>query len=333
MTDFCPSEYIDRVVSGQPELPIFMEILPVNPCNHRCVFCISADYRMDRDRLPWAVIRRVIAEIGASEQGYLRICGGGEPLLHTHAEEMLLFCKWSDVTTDLTTNGSLLRGPVLEAAMEACKVIRVSLNGGNPQAYAATHRVVEKEFFRVLDNLKAIKAHELRREVRLELSMVICPENENSISDFLTLARDLGVDKAVLITDTEGDPEMVDRHLRLAQEAIDSFSVPENMRIRLRRSQPDTFFETDLPSLEYLMNGVVAANGDVYPSCHHVGMPEHKLGNVTESISLHNIFTDPEVQRHRLDYALGKARKLEKFVISEQNLDLVRGFVARDESA
>jgi MoaA/NifB/PqqE/SkfB family radical SAM enzyme len=328
MDHILPPDYFESVIAGEPKIPFFMEILPVNPCNHQCVFCISADYRDNRDRLSWPVMCKLIGEIGAAGNGFIRICGGGEPLLYPHAEEMLQLCKWSGVTTHLTTNGSLLKGSILQAAMEACSLIRVSVNGGNAASFAATHRVVEKEFARVTDNLRAVREHPLRSSVRLELSFVICSENEASISDFLLLAAGLEADLAVLITNTEGEIVEVDRQIRLAEVAMEKFDPPAGMEVRLRRSQSDAFFETDLPSLESLLFGVVAANGDIYTSCHHVGMPEFKLGNLEDGGSLLQIYGSSEVQDHRMAYAFGTAKKLEKFVLSARNHEFMKSYVS-----
>jgi MoaA/NifB/PqqE/SkfB family radical SAM enzyme len=271
---------------------------------------------------------KLIGEIGAAGNGFIRICGGGEPLLHPNAEEMLQLCKWSGVTTHLTTNGSLLKGSILDAAMEACVLINVSVNGGNVASYAATHRVAEKEFARVLANLEAMKEHPLRSAVRLELSFVICSENEDSILDFLRLAAGMEVDVAILITDTDGEKEEVDRQVGLAEAAFSAFEAPAGMEIRLRRSRSDAFIETDLPSLESLLFGVVAASGDLYTSCHHVGMPEHKLGNLKDRGSLLQIYSSPEVHNQRMNYAFGKAKKLEKFVLSTHNLELLKSYIS-----
>ncbi len=83
----------------------------VYPCNALCPHCpytnsnIRKEYR-DAPYMPEATYKKIADESGRYG-AYLRISGGGEPMLHPQATELLVYAKQVGCKIGLITNGSL----------------------------------------------------------------------------------------------------------------------------------------------------------------------------------------------------------------------------------
>src|SRR5215831_4292430 len=93
------------------EFPMMLVLSFVYPCNALCPHCpytnsnIRKEYR-DAPYMPKATYKKIADESGRYG-AYLRISGGGEPMLHPQATELLVYAKNVGCKIGLITNGSL----------------------------------------------------------------------------------------------------------------------------------------------------------------------------------------------------------------------------------
>src|SRR6516164_6346348 len=93
------------------EYPMMLVLSYVYPCNALCPHCpytnsnIRKEYR-DAPFMPEAIFKKIANESGPYG-AYLRISGGGEPMLHPQATELLVYAKAKGCKIGLITNGSL----------------------------------------------------------------------------------------------------------------------------------------------------------------------------------------------------------------------------------
>src|SRR2546421_10827289 len=93
------------------EFPMMLVLSFVYPCNALCPHCpytnsnIRKEYR-DAPYMPEAIYKKIAVESGR-HGAYLRISGGGEPMLHPQATELLVYAKEKGCKVGLITNGSL----------------------------------------------------------------------------------------------------------------------------------------------------------------------------------------------------------------------------------
>ena len=79
------------------EFPMMLVLSFVYPCNALCPHCpytnsnIRKEYR-DAPYMPEATFKKIADESGRYG-AYLRISGGGEPMLHPQATELLVYAK------------------------------------------------------------------------------------------------------------------------------------------------------------------------------------------------------------------------------------------------
>ncbi len=103
---------------GAEEFPLMVVIAVIYPCNLGCPFCPYTDGNSDirrfyhehgGDLMPVELWNKMADECG--EYGaWMRVTGGGEPMLHQHMTEMIEYAKAQGARVWLNTNGSML-GP------------------------------------------------------------------------------------------------------------------------------------------------------------------------------------------------------------------------------
>ena len=120
--------------------PMMVVISFVYICNAHCPNCpynnsdIRSMYR-DAPVMPDKLFKKIADECGLHE-AYLRISGGGEPMLHPRATELLIYAKDKGAKIGLITNGSRFTEENLTALIEAgIDAIEFSVDAGDEETY------------------------------------------------------------------------------------------------------------------------------------------------------------------------------------------------------
>jgi MoaA/NifB/PqqE/SkfB family radical SAM enzyme len=177
--------------------PYHAEIHPADRCNIECFFCSTAAIR-GTDELPLQRIDELISELDELGTRSVRLSGGGEPLFHRQTAPLLERIAASRMRIEnLTTNGVLLGDRVTDALLRSCDRITVSLNTADPKSYASMMQTPERNFSRVVENVR--KLLELRRGRKgrtpeINLQFLVWKENFRTIPEMYDLGASLGVD-------------------------------------------------------------------------------------------------------------------------------------------
>lgn len=185
---------------GEAVYPIYAEVSPSGSCNHRCLFC-ALDYLEYQPRfLDAGVMAERFAEMAGLGLKSVLFGGEGEPLLNRGFARMAGAGRAAGLDLALTTNGVLLRGGLLEAAVGLMQWIKVSLNAGTRETYAAVHRTRAEDFDAVIANLEAAVRERARAgsPCTLGAQILLLPENRAEVAATARLCRDLGLDYLVV---------------------------------------------------------------------------------------------------------------------------------------
>lgn len=189
---------LDRVLgwiqTGQT-VPVLINLTLTNRCTHKCPMCTSKDLLDDRTA-PLDRVKELITELKELGVKAFGLGGGGDPTCHPHFEEVIRFIGEQGMEVGITTNGQLLTPGIINAAVEHCTWMRVSLDADSPQTYKKVHGMDAPDFERVLDNVRALVAEKRRQKssVALGTTYLLGQHTVQGAYGATALARDLGVD-------------------------------------------------------------------------------------------------------------------------------------------
>lgn len=164
------------------EYPMMLVLSFVYPCNALCPHCpytnsnIRKEYR-DAPYMPEATFKKIADESGPFG-AYLRISGGGEPMLHPQATELLVYAKANGCKIGLITNGSLFDDDNSRAFIAAgVDMIEFSVDACDKQTYDIVRKGLD--FEELKDNVRRMLR--IRNEMRGTTKVIASGVNQNGV--------------------------------------------------------------------------------------------------------------------------------------------------------
>ena len=142
--------------------PVSLEWDLSNTCPHDCPFCSfgtseSNGYRQQNwQHFPSERAAKLVPELKAAGLKAITFTGGGEPLMHPQAADIMRLVEASGIEFGLVTNGYLLRDKVAAIVARSARFVRVSLDAGTTATHNLVHRPKTPQFETILDNMAAL---------------------------------------------------------------------------------------------------------------------------------------------------------------------------------
>jgi len=261
--------------------PIYVEISPVGACNHRCTFCAVDYIGYTSDQLDGAVLRERLREMAKLGVKSVMFAGEGEPLLHKETNTNVIAGYAARLDMAFTTNGVLLHKL---REINLCKWVRISLNAGKRDTYAAVHRTKAADFDTVLRNIKdAVKR---KGTCDLGVQCVVLPENVSEIETLYKLCDDIGVD--YLIAKPYSQHKKSETHEYEGKRPWSDFLSFKSERghcefIYRAETAATTRIPYDKCHATPSFWAYVMANGDVYSCSAYLLDDRFKMGNINDA--------------------------------------------------
>jgi len=190
---------ITQLREGQIPPPVHVHIFLSDLCNQDCAACnYRASFGLSDEACagnPNRMISKekafeILDDCAALGVQAIQFTGGGEPTVHPHHVEIFEYAQSLGLETCLVTNGVLLRPSA--AGVQGMTWIRVSIDAGTPQQYAAWRRCPEWHFKRAWENVQALR--KLNYAGTLGVGFVVGVENCSGIVEAAQRAKDAGAD-------------------------------------------------------------------------------------------------------------------------------------------
>jgi len=164
------------------EFPMMLVLSFVYPCNAECPHCpyTNSNIRDSYKDAPYMSERifKLIADEAGQHGAYLRISGGGEPMLHPKGTELLVYAKKAGCKIGLITNGSTFTErnarPLLEAGVD---MIEFSVDACDEATYAVVRKGLKWD--RLLRNAKRMLA--MRNAMKSPSKIIASGVNQNGV--------------------------------------------------------------------------------------------------------------------------------------------------------
>ena len=278
--------------------PLYFEVTPNAKCPHRCKFC-SVDtigYKGTPSFIPMVEVSNTatidetliierMAEAARLGVKSVMFAGTGEPLAYRSIEKINTGALDAGLDTAFTTNGVLLEN--LEASLKRTSWVKISLNAGTRDGYAAMHRTKPEDWDKVWKNIRdAVKR---KGNCTLGVQCVVLPDTVYEMDSLIREARAAGVDYVVLKPYSQGTfqtsheydgttYEKWEKYLAdLVRFETDTFKVIIRMNAMQEESGTHTYQFCKATPVFWVYS---MANGDVFTCSDHLTDERFCIGNL-----------------------------------------------------
>jgi len=228
----------DRILTHYPAARMILEgtmpaprtaiVYPTYVCNQNCLWCeYAADNREIHTIMTDEQLRGLMDELYDLGVRGVEFCGGGEPTLHPLLPELIHDMKAKGMKSGILTNGTRLKGPLADAAVECSSYVRVGFDAADAETFERLKRPKSHDagFDAVCENVA--KAVAMRNaagsELLISMKVILTADNYTQVEGCVALAERLGVDsiqfKAARLCDTELNAEQAGAVRALMAEA------------------------------------------------------------------------------------------------------------------
>lgn len=168
---------------GAKEFPMMLVLSFVYVCNAKCPNCpynnsdIRTRYK-DMPLMPEHIFKRIADEC-AEYKAYVRISGGGEPMLHPQAVELMVYAKEQGARIGLITNGSRFNEDSLTSLIGAgVDAIEFSADAPDEETYNIVRPGLD--WNRLNHNVRL--ALKIRQRLQAETRIIVSVINQEGVN-------------------------------------------------------------------------------------------------------------------------------------------------------
>ena len=189
------------------EFPTHVVLSVAMPCNAKCPHCpyteTNSELRLRYADTPFVspVLFRKIARECGEHGAYLRITGGGEPMLHpADMSKLIEYARNHGARIWMNTNGSMFTDEMVDRLLTCgTDLIEFSVDAAEPEVYKIVRAGLDWD--ELLSTMRAFlrRRQELKAPTRIVCSMVVQEIIKDKIQQYVKFWREeIGVDEVIL---------------------------------------------------------------------------------------------------------------------------------------
>ena len=263
LSGFIPAENLNKMFRRLRNLTLQVE--PSRACNLSCKICMRQNLERTNGFLSLGNFKRILA---SGRFRYVGLHGWGEPMLNQQLFDMIRYAESKGISTNLTSNGTLLRE----------NIDNIFSSGLREIAFGVFDRRLFSQNLPQIEELIAEKKKHGFKRPKTYFDITIYKGNLTQIRDLVRLAYDLPVDAVILhrlFNVHKVDPTM--KYISAEEEEELFAEVSQKAGIlRLELYLPP---KHSFPCRVVKRSIFVTAEGKITPCCF---LPELYLGNALE---------------------------------------------------
>ena len=270
--------------------PIHIEIGLTGRCNQRCIFCALDFVNHKAEDIDTNVILKSLEEMAMQGVRSVMFGGEGEPLLHPDIGIIARKAKEYGLDVAITTNGSRFDKRKIEDCLPYLSWVKYSVDAGDASTYGKVHGVSEREFARVIENIRAAVEHKRAKGLRVTIGtqFLIIPQSLESAEKAAETLRELGADylavKPYSHHPRSGNNFSVNpEQYNLLEKILEKFNT-DTFRVSFRKATIQRLEEgnayPECYGLPFI--SLIDSKGNVLPCNLFYGQPEFTYGNLYE---------------------------------------------------
>lgn len=335
---------INEMRSGNQPVPLQVQLIISDLCNHNCSFCA---YRMENytsnqlfgekdaetgminnnpnRMIPYSKCMEILNDCKDMGVKAIQYTGGGEPTVHPKHKE--LFQKTIDLGLDLAlvTNGTRMLDGVPEILAQGSWV-RFSMDAATKETYSAIREVPIHYFDKAIENIKKVVAAKKKNpnsRLIIGVGFVVTKENHKEIYDAVKLFSSLGVDNVRISAvftpdDFEYHREIYPVARELAVKAKQDFSTKDFTVFNLFGDRVQDLID-ERPEYEYCgymhLNTYIGGDQNVYTCCNNAYNKLGLMGSIKEQSFKSFWMSDEKIK----NYLKFKASSCERCMFNNKN--------------
>lgn len=249
--------------------PIHMRIGITGACNMRCNFCNFHsenenqfyDHFSYKDAISTEKSIEILTEFAANGGRAVTFCGSGECTIHPGYVQICRAAHAAGLRIGLITNGAMLhREDISQLVIDTHTWVRVGMNAGTPETFAAVTHYRPEAFNQILASIRRLREEARDPDFRIGLNYVVTAQSHLEILEAARRARESGAHYIRF------EPEF---YSALGHRTIDAVLDAIADALEEAGTYATDEFEVSLPKLERgPMDRTEAVEGD-FSHCHY----------------------------------------------------------------
>lgn len=191
-------------------------------CNLRCQMCPFQQSELEKDVLPFNLIKKIIDEVSGFAH-YIALCGRGETLLHPDLFNIINYIKAKGLICAIGTNGTLLEEKAEELINSGVDILNISID-----AIGETHdkiRGVPGTFQKVINGIHKVKSVAQKHKLIITINSAVTGSGYKQLTELYQLANETGMD---ILTVAHPSYIRPPKMLKAQKKLLRELTIPED---------------------------------------------------------------------------------------------------------